>query len=126
MALLQASCAGSVEPPPVLLSVPEIAPLSLPPVVDLLPTAVPVQTINSGGLIARLNWQGELGERTIVFDTAESTVKLRQAGFGSLVLKLGDTIVYVNPWSEAADYLDKGGGVCIMKASIPPSKYFGK
>ncbi len=104
MALLEASCGVSEEPQPVLLSVPEIAPLSLPPVVDLVPTAVPVQTINSPGLMARLNWQGELGERTIVFDTPEATIKLRQAGFGSLILKLGDTIVHVNPWSEAADY----------------------
>ena len=104
MALIQASCGGSQEPPPILLSVPEIAPLSLQPVVDLSPTAVPVQTINSPGLIARLNWQGELGERTIVFDTPGATVKLWQAGFGSLILKLGDTIVHVNPWSEAADY----------------------
>ena len=63
MALLEASCGVSEEPQPVLLSVPEIAPLSLPPVVDLVPTAVPVQTINSPGLMARLNWQGELGER---------------------------------------------------------------
>ncbi len=54
--------------------------------------------------MARLNWQGELGERTIVFETAEETMMLRQAGFGSLILKLGDTVVYVNPWSEAADY----------------------
>ncbi len=104
MALVQASCGGSQEPPPILISVPEIAPLSLPPVVDLAPTAVPVQTVNSPGLMARLNWQGELGERTIVFDTPEATVKLRQAGYGSLILKLGDTIVHVNPWSEAADY----------------------
>jgi L-ascorbate metabolism protein UlaG (beta-lactamase superfamily) len=51
-----------------------------------------------------LNWQGELGERTIVFETPEATVKLRQAGYGSLILKLGETIVHVNPWSEAADY----------------------
>ena len=104
MALLQASCGGAEEPPPILLSVPEIAPMSLPPVMELLPTAIPVQTTNSPGLMARLNWQGELGERTIVFDTPEETVKLRQAGFGSLILKLGDTVVYVNPWSEAADY----------------------
>ncbi len=104
VALLQASCGGSEEPPPILLFAPEIAPLSLQPAVDLSPTAVPVQTINSPGLIARLNWQGELGERTIVFDTPEATVKLRQAGYGSLILKLGDTIVHVNPWSEAADY----------------------
>ena len=104
VALLQASCGGSEEPPPILLFAPEIAPLSLQPVVDLSPTAVPVQTINSPGLMARLNWQGELGERTIVFDTPEATIKLRQAGYGSLILKLGDTIVHVNPWSEAADY----------------------
>jgi L-ascorbate metabolism protein UlaG (beta-lactamase superfamily) len=63
-----------------------------------------VQTANSPGLLARLNWQGELGERTIVFDTEEETVKLRQAGYGSLILKLGEAVVYVNPWSEAADY----------------------
>ena len=104
IALIQASCGGSEEPPPFVLSVPEIAPLSLQPVVDVPPTAVPVQTVNSPGLMARLNWQGELGERTIVFDTPEATVKLRQAGYGSLILKLGDTIVHVNPWSEAADY----------------------
>ena len=104
IALLQASCGGSEEPPPIVLSVPEIAPLSLQPVVDVLPTSVPVQTNHSPGLMARLNWQGELGERTIVFDTPETTVKLRQAGFGSLILKLGETIVHVNPWSEAADY----------------------
>lgn len=104
IALIQASCGGSEEPPPIVLSVPEIAPLSLQPVVDVPPTAVPVQTVNSPGLMARLNWQGELGERTIVFDTPEATVKLRQAGYGSLILKLGDTIVHVNPWSEAADY----------------------
>ena len=104
IALIQASCGGSEEPPPIVLSVPEIAPLSLQPLVDVPPTAVPVQTVNSPGLMARLNWQGELGERTIVFDTPEATVKLRQAGYGSLILKLGDTIVHVNPWSEAADY----------------------
>ena len=104
IALIQASCGGSEGPPPIVLSVPEIAPLSLQPVVDVPPTAVPVQTVNSPGLMARLNWQGELGERTIVFDTPEATVKLRQAGYGSLILKLGDTIVHVNPWSEAADY----------------------
>ena len=93
------------EPPQsILLTAPEIAPLSLPPVVDILPTAVPVQTTASSGLMARLNWQGELGERTIVFDTPEETMMLRQAGFGSLILKLGDTVVHVNPWSEAADY----------------------
>ena len=104
IALIQASCGGSEEPPPIVLSVPEIAPLSLQPVVDVPPTAVPVHTVNSPGIMARLNWQGELGERTIVFDTPEATVKLRQAGYGSLILKLGDTIVHVNPWSEAADY----------------------
>ena len=104
IALIQASCGGSEEPPPIVLSVPEIAPLSLQPAVDVPPSAVPVQTVNSPGLMARLNWQGELGERTIVFDTPEATVKLRQAGYGSLILKLGDTIVHVNPWSEAADY----------------------
>ncbi|MFQ5942911.1 MAG: lysyl oxidase family protein [Anaerolineales bacterium] len=71
---------------------------------ELQPATVPVQTTNPPGLIARLNWQGELGERTIVFDTPEETVKLRQTGYGSLILKLGDSVVYVNPWSEAADY----------------------
>jgi len=87
-----------------MLTVPEAAPLSLPPAIELLPTAVPVQTTNSRGLTARLNWQDELGERTIVFDSQGETVKLRQLGFGSLILKLGETVVYVNPWSEAADY----------------------
>ncbi|MEE9216977.1 MAG: lysyl oxidase family protein [Anaerolineales bacterium] len=104
MALLQASCGGPEEPPPIVLSVPEIAPLSAPPVIDPLPTAIPVQTTHSPGLVARLNWQGELGERTIVFNTEQETIKLRQVGFGSLILKLGETVVYVNPWSEAADY----------------------
>ncbi len=104
VALLQASCGGSEEPIAVLLAAPEAAPLSLPPVIEPLPTPVPVQTTNSPGLIARMNWHGELGERTIVFDTNGETVKLRQVGFGSLILKLGETVVYVNPWSEAADY----------------------
>jgi L-ascorbate metabolism protein UlaG (beta-lactamase superfamily) len=104
VAVIQASCGGSEEPVAVLLTAPEIAPLSSPPVIEPLPTPVPVQTTNSPGLIARMNWQGELGERTIVFDTEGETVKLRQTGFGSLILKLGDTIVHVNPWSGAADY----------------------
>ncbi|MCH8093998.1 MAG: MBL fold metallo-hydrolase, partial [Chloroflexi bacterium] len=61
-------------------------------------------TTNPPGLLARLNWQDELGERTIVFDSPEETIKLRQAGSGSLILKMGETVIHVNPWSEAADY----------------------
>ena len=91
-------------PQSILLSAPETPPSSRLAVLELQPTPAPVQTANSPGLLARLNWQGELGERTIVFDSPEATVKLRQTGFGSLILKFGEAVVYVNPWSEAADY----------------------
>ncbi len=91
-------------PQSIQLSAPETSPRSRLPVLELQPTPVPVQTPHSPGLLARLNWQGELGERTIVIETLEETVKLRQAGFGSLILKLGETVVHVNPWSGAGDY----------------------
>ena len=105
MLLGACSIADEAAPPQsVLMTVPEVVAPSLHLDPDPLPTSVPIQTSGSPGLLARLNWQDELGERTIVFDTEEATVKLRQAGFGSLILKLGDAIVHVNPWSEAADY----------------------
>jgi len=91
-------------PQSIQLSAPETSPPSPLPELELQPTLAPVQTANSPGLLARLNWQGELGGRTMVFDSADGTVKLRQTGFGSLILKLGEAVVYVNPWSEAADY----------------------
>ncbi|MGH2621560.1 MAG: lysyl oxidase family protein [Anaerolineales bacterium] len=56
------------------------------------------------GMLARLIWNDEFGERTIVFDTPSGTVKLRQVGSGSLMLKFGDTVVHVNPWSKAGEY----------------------
>ncbi len=109
LTLLLASCAlvnpGEPAPPrTVLLSAPEIPSPPLRPAPDPRPTAVPVLTTNPPGLLARLNWQDELGERTIVFDSPEETIKLRQAGSGSLILKMGETVIHVNPWSEAADY----------------------
>ncbi|MFQ5922416.1 MAG: lysyl oxidase family protein [Anaerolineales bacterium] len=107
IALLLGSCGGSRDPVPpqsIVLAVPEAPSAAALPSISLQPTAVPVQTANPPGLLARLNWQGELGERTIVFNTPEETVKLRQVGFGSLILKMGETVVHVNPWSEAADY----------------------
>jgi L-ascorbate metabolism protein UlaG (beta-lactamase superfamily) len=55
-------------------------------------------------LVARLNWEDEFGDHTIVFDTSGGPVKLRQVGFGSLMMKFGETVVHVNPWSQAADY----------------------
>lgn len=57
-------------------------------------------------LLARLNWQDEFGERTIVFDTPTGTVKLRQVGAGSLMMKFGETVVHINPWSEAGNYAE--------------------
>ena len=89
------------------------------PSVDLSPTQVPVQTPDTAGLIARLNWQDEFGESTIVFETPGETVKLRQVGYGSLMLKFGETVVHVNPWSEAADYsvLPKADQIWITDAS---------
>ncbi len=109
LTLLLASCAlvnPDVLAPPqtVLLAKPESPPPSLLPAFDIEPTAVPVLTTSPPGLLARLNWQDELGERTIVFDSPDGTIKLRQAGSGSLILKMGETVVHVNPWSEAADY----------------------
>ena len=122
---------GESEPPQaILLTAPEASPPSLLPALEIRPTAIPLQTTNEPGLLARFNWQGELGERTIVFNTPGATVKLRQAGFGSLSLKLGDTIVHVNPWSEAADYstLPKADQIWITDSlpehlDVPP---FGK
>lgn len=80
----------SIEPP---------APAELAPVPEV---TAPEPRLPS--LVARLNLQDEFGERTIVFDTANGPVKLRQLGYGSLMLKFGETVVYVNPWTQAADY----------------------
>jgi L-ascorbate metabolism protein UlaG (beta-lactamase superfamily) len=107
-ALLLGSCAviapdEPASPETILLSAPDTPP-SAKSALELSPTEVPAPAANPRGLLARLNWQGELGERTIVFETPEETVKLRQAGFGSLILKLGETVIHVNPWTEAADY----------------------
>jgi L-ascorbate metabolism protein UlaG (beta-lactamase superfamily) len=88
-------------PPEILLSVPLEPQPAMDPISEVAPAAPePVEP----ALVARLNWQDEFGERTIVFDTPGGTVKLRQVGFGSLMLKFGETVVHVNPWSEAADY----------------------
>lgn len=90
-------------PASIVLSLPEpgapaVTELSAP-LVSVVPAAV-----NPPGLLARLNWDDEFGERTIVFDTPSGTVKLRQVGAGSLMLKFGDTVVHVNPWSKAGEY----------------------
>ena len=67
------------------------------------PELAPVSAVEPV-LLARLNWQDEFGERTIVFDTPTGTVKLRQLGSGSLMMKFGEAVVHVNPWSEVGDY----------------------
>jgi L-ascorbate metabolism protein UlaG (beta-lactamase superfamily) len=56
------------------------------------------------GLLARLNWNDEFGERTVVFETPSGIVKLRQVGSGSLMMKFGETVVHVNPWSKVGEY----------------------
>ncbi|MEK6588893.1 MAG: MBL fold metallo-hydrolase, partial [Chloroflexota bacterium] len=102
--------APSAPPEHVTLALPEppaappelIAPSEL--AVQHRPEPVEGPTPASPGLLARLNWNDEFGERTIVFDTVSGIVKLRQVGAGSLMLKFGETVVHVNPWSGAGEY----------------------
>ncbi len=109
-ALLSAAALGGcsilpsehVAPPAsIILSLPEpaVAAALSAPLDPVVPPAV-----DPPGLLARLNWNDEFGERTIVFDTPSGTVKLRQVGSGSLMLKFGETVVHVNPWSKAGEY----------------------
>ena len=112
-ALLSAAALGGcsilpsehVAPPAsIILSLPEpAAPPSVAALSAPLDPAVP-PAVEPPGLLARLNWNDEFGERTIVFDTPSGTVKLRQVGAGSLMLKFGETVVHVNPWSKAGEY----------------------
>ncbi len=93
-----------VPPSSIVLSLPEpAAPLRAADQSVVADPAVPL-AVDPPGLLARLIWNDEFGERTIVFDTPSGTVKLRQVGSGSLMLKFGDTVVHVNPWSKAGDY----------------------
>lgn len=124
IAFMQGGCAVvsppvAVPPQSVLLAAPDASPLELLPQIDILPTRIPVETSYPAGLIARLNWDDEFGAKTVVFDTPEQTVKLRQAGYGSLMLKFGDAVVHVNPWSAAADYstLPKADQIWITDSS---------
>ncbi len=100
-----APSAPAAVPGEVLFAVPE--PVEAAPTLESAlepdPEPAPVSAAEPA-LLARLNWQDEFGERTIVFDTPTGTVKLRQVGAGSLMLKFGDAVVHVNPWSEVGDY----------------------
>jgi len=111
-ALLSAAAMGAcsilpsehVAPPASILLLPPPAAPPAPAALNapLDPAVLPA--VEPPGLLARLNWNDEFGERTIVFDTPSGTVKLRQVGSGSLMLKFGDTVVHVNPWSKAGEY----------------------
>lgn len=99
-----APAAPEVIPGEVLLTVPSVQQLEPLPVLDAEPADQPPAAGAEPALVARLNWEDEFGPRTVVFDTPSGTVKLRQIGSGSLMLKFDDTVVHVNPWSEAGDY----------------------
>lgn len=98
------SSAGEVAaaaPGKILLSVPAAAEPVLAPIGQPeLQAVAPLQP----ALLARLIWQDEFGPRTVVFDTPTGTVKLRQIGAGSMMLKFGEAVVYVNPWSRVANF----------------------
>ncbi len=93
-----------VPPASIVLSLPQ--PAAPPAGAEVSPASAALvpPAVEPPGLLARLNWNDEFGERTIVFDTPSGTVKLRQVGSGSLMLKFGDTVVHVNPSSRAGEY----------------------
>jgi hypothetical protein len=72
-----------------------------------IPTSIPTPTAEpepARQLNARLSWLDEFGGRTLVFETEAGEIKIRRVAGDSLMLKFGESIVYVNPQGEADEY----------------------